>query len=315
MSKPLLYMFQPKNIDDMILPVTIRQRFKQKIENKCVDNMIISGGTGVGKTLVMKLLIKEIYKDELKPGCLMLDTACNRGLKELKTLIEQFCIKEVSALKNKCINKLVFLDDADNITKKAKNMINNISDIYTNINFVFICNDKENMTDGIKSKSEFLFMENIKTFDIYNKLEEITKKIQIPYSEEGLTLIAKNAKGDIRKAINNLDSVATCYSNISFKNVNNLSFQPKSKELNYLINSCINKNFREAIEHLKEIKNKGYCYFDILVAMIKVLKNSSLVEEIKINFINCISLTLVTISKGMETDIQIYNCIVQMIKS
>lgn len=311
--KPLLYKNIPNDINEMILPDITKSRLLQKISTKNVGNIIITGNNGVGKTLSINIVTKKIYGDKLNECCLFLNTGSNRGLQDLKNVIEDFCTREVDFISRNGLHKLIFFDDADNITKKAKNMIGNIMDINENVNFVFVCNNLDNISLKIKSKCEFLLMENIKTDSIQKKLTDICINESVKYSKEGIKLIAKNSKGDIRKSINALDSIINCYSYVNTNCVEELSFQPKSKELNQLINSCINGDLKKSLEILNDTKNKGYCYFDILVTMIDVIKNSNLIQEIKIRFINIISKCLYIISSGLESEIQVYNCIVELI--
>ena len=105
---PLVNKYSVKTIDDMILTPELRKIIKEVIRSKHINKTIITGGTGIGKTLLINLLVKEILEDQNnEDGCLNLTTSSSRGLGILKTILPQFCGALNSTLKAKNISKIV----------------------------------------------------------------------------------------------------------------------------------------------------------------------------------------------------------------
>ena len=55
--------YRPKNIDDCILPQSIKKTFKEFVKNNELPNLLLSGGSGVGKTTVARALCEELNTD------------------------------------------------------------------------------------------------------------------------------------------------------------------------------------------------------------------------------------------------------------
>ena len=55
--------YRPKNIDECILPKSIKKTFKEFVKNKELPNLLLSGGAGVGKTTVARALCGELDTD------------------------------------------------------------------------------------------------------------------------------------------------------------------------------------------------------------------------------------------------------------
>ena len=55
---PLVDKYKPKNIDNVILTPQLRTKINKIIEKKYINNTMIVGETGVGKTLLIKTKVR-----------------------------------------------------------------------------------------------------------------------------------------------------------------------------------------------------------------------------------------------------------------
>ena len=78
-------MYRPKNIDECILPKSIKKTFKEFVKNKELPNLLLSGGSGVGKTTVARALCEELNTD-----CMIINGSEESGIDILRTKIKQF---------------------------------------------------------------------------------------------------------------------------------------------------------------------------------------------------------------------------------
>jgi DNA polymerase III delta prime subunit len=153
-----------------------------------------------------------------------------------------------------------------------------------------------------------LKQDQIKTF-----LEYICQNENIVYHSNALQLIALNSRGDIRHAINNLELIYYAFNKIESKGVLELCHQPQPKIIINLIQECANRNTKEAINLVRELKQNGYCNNDILLTMIDILKEVSISENIRLEYKKIISESYINICNGIDTNLQIYGCISRMI--
>ena len=49
--------YRPTNVDECILPNSLKQTFKEFVKQKTIPNLILSGGAGVGKTTIANAML------------------------------------------------------------------------------------------------------------------------------------------------------------------------------------------------------------------------------------------------------------------
>jgi replication factor C subunit 2/4 len=116
----------------------------------------------------------------------------------------------------------------------------------------------------------------------------------------------------MRQAINNLQSTFNGYGNITVETLYKLCDRPNYKIIQDIFRACIKKELKAAFILSKSLQNAGYSNFDIIIEMGNTLKSCNmdfLNQENEIEFGKRIFLTIINISKGMDTNIQLYGCI------
>ena len=106
--------YRPKNIDDCILPKSIKKTFKDFVKNNELPNLLLSGGSGVGKTTVARALCEELNTD-----CMIINGSEESGIDVLRTKIKQFA----STMSLSGGQKVVILDEADYSTLNQRNLL------------------------------------------------------------------------------------------------------------------------------------------------------------------------------------------------
>jgi replication factor C subunit 2/4 len=311
---PLVDKYKPKNIDNVILTSQLRTKINKIIDKKYINNTMIVGDTGVGKTLLIKLLIKKILGDQYENGCMDLNTSSLRGLINLKTSLPHFCARQMTKLQNMNIPKIVLMDEADNITQKAQNLIANMMETYASDTiFIFTCNDSTKLIESIQSRCSIMVLPNIKIDTVVNTLTNICKSEYIKYTIPGLNLIAENCNGDLRATINLLDNIQNGFEFVNIANVTEMLYKPSSIEIKDIIKQCAEKELFSAYILIDTLRAKGYCSTDILLALIDVLKRVNIDEHVRIGYIDIITVYYAKISEGLDSELQMYGCISKLV--
>lgn len=310
---PFTEKYRPKKIEDLILPDIIRSKLNNIIANKIVPNIVIIGPSGVGKTTLILALAKETSNKD-NDSIISLNSIDNRGLEIINNTIIYFCKKKLVDKDNNIIPKLILMDEADNITKKAQNIISNLIEEHSQTTrFIFTCNESNKLIESIQSRCLMIYLPLIPQVQIVEYLKKICKIENISYDEEALEMIAINCKLDLRACINVLESIYNGFDYISCENIVKLSFQPNPKKILYVIQECASREINKAIILINELKHDGYCTSDILLAMIEILKQVSIDEDIRIKYIDIISQYYNKVIDGLDTNLQLYGCLSKMI--
>ena len=128
--------YRPRKIDDCILPDSIKRDLKQQVAAGELNNLLLAGPPGVGKTTAAKALCEELGlsyiiingSDEGR----FLDTVRNQA----KNFASTVSLQGLGAK-----HKVIIIDEADNTTHDVQLLLRaNIEAFYNNCRFIFTCN-------------------------------------------------------------------------------------------------------------------------------------------------------------------------------
>jgi replication factor C subunit 2/4 len=228
----------------------------------------------------------------------------------INNTINPFCKKKTTN-----INKLVILDEADSITPKAQNLLaNTISEFRKNTRFVFICNDCTQIIEAIQSRCIIIKYPRINSDNLFIKIKSICLNENIKYDDNAISTLLFVSDNDVRQAINNLECIYYSFGSLTEQNVYKLIDQPKPHYISEILKNCLNKNYIQAINIVKNLYNKGYNPNDILLTFMKCLFENPeieklITEEVKLKIYEIISLSYIRVNSGNDTLLQLCGCI------
>tara|TARA_X000000950_G_scaffold230796_1_gene279155 strand:+ start:362 stop:1393 length:1032 start_codon:yes stop_codon:yes gene_type:complete len=305
---PWVEKYRPSKLEDLILDDLTSRKMNNFLKNNDISNMIITGHPGTGKTSTILCLARQIYEDCFNECVIEYNASDNRGLETINNSIIHFCRKKVSNKKN--LPKLVILDEADNITKKAQNTLCNLMEIYdSNTKFVLTCNDYNKLVEGIQTRCLIVRYNSISADYLKKKLIEICKKENIKFDEDGLNAITFISQGDIRLAINCLESTYFGFNEITHDNVYRICEKPSKVIIMSLFDKCFKDELHDAVNLVLKLKEIGYCNNDILLTIIYVIKEIDIDEGKKVQMLEIASRSYMIVNDGVDTDLQLLRCI------
>lgn len=309
LKKPWSEKYRPKQFNKLILNDKLHLKFKKMIESDEIPNMILTGYPGSGKTSTVLCLAKQIINNNINSNLLEFNASDNRGLDIIKNRIYNFCRRKIN---NKFL-KIVILDEADNLTKKAQNTISNFMEEYKNTTrFLFTCNQNNNIIESIQSKCFLINYSNLDTSKIIKRLEYICQKEKLDYDLKSLELINYISLNDIRKCINLLETVSVS-GEISIENIYKIYDKPDPVIIKSILSYVLKCEFSNSILIINQLYDKGYCNSDILQIIMEVLKDYSIPNKFKIGMLNIVSQYLISINEGHDSKLQLYTCIIILI--
>lgn len=193
--------YRPKNFDEIVGQDEIVKIIQQRLNN--LPHLIFEGKAGTGKTTLAKTISLAINADFLE-----LNSSSERGIEVVRSKILSFC-KHLSF--NKAPYKILFLDEADNITPDAQLALRPMMEHYShNARFIFGCNYIDKIINPIKSRCKLYRFRPIDTESVIKRLRYIAEQenVFVSMSEQdinnALEELAERSRGDLRKAINDL---------------------------------------------------------------------------------------------------------------
>ena len=315
---PWIEKYRPRYIEDVYLDEYTKIKMEKIIKDKMIQNIILTGMPGTGKTTTIKCLANSLYGKNISDAVLELNASDDRGTKSADEIIGNFCKKTYggNAKDNKnSKHKLIILDEADNLTDKAQHSINKKMDEYNaTTRFAFTCNNSADIIEAIQSKCIILRYSGLTVENMIDKLESICEKEKVEYEIDALKEIAILSQGDMRNAINNLQTTWNGFKIITIDNVYAVCDRPQPILLENILINCNNNNAAEAFRIINDIIKAGYSDSDITLGLIAILKyKDTFVEDTKIKMMTTISKYAYNISKGINTKLQMYGMISELI--
>ena len=196
--------YRPKNIDDTILPKSIKNSFKSFVEKNDLPNLLLSGGPGTGKTTIAKAVVSELgYDFMLING----SDSSESGLDSLRTNIRTFA-SSVSLTGSK---KVVIIDEADHLSAAVQPALRNFMEsLSANSRFILTCNYRNRIIEPLQSRlSHFDFFiptEEKKELgkQFISRVKNILTDHKVEYDERVIIEFVIKHFPDFRKIINEL---------------------------------------------------------------------------------------------------------------
>jgi DNA polymerase III delta prime subunit len=138
--------YRPRKLDDCILPADQKNIFHEMLAKGEIQNMLLCGGAGMGKTTVARALCEELETDYI-----IINGSEESGIDVLRTKIKQFA----STVSFSGKPKVVILDEADylnpNSTQPALRAF--IEEFSSNCRFILTCNFKNRIIPPLHSRT------------------------------------------------------------------------------------------------------------------------------------------------------------------
>ena len=177
-------------------------------------------------------------------------------------------------------------------------------EIYSNTTrFCLACNMSNKIIEPIQSRCAILRYAKLRDTEILARLLEICKEESVQYNDDGLTALIFTCEGDMRQAINNLQSTHSGFGFVSGENVFKVCDQPHPVVVQAVIRACLKGEVDPALEKLHELWDQGYSAVDIVVTLFRVAKTfDELPEYTKLEYIKEIGFTHMRVLEGVGTD-------------
>ena len=162
--------------------------------------------------------------------------------------------------------KLVILDEADAMTTDAQNALRRIMEKFTkNTRFCLICNYLSGIIPALQSRCTRFRFGPLSPEQMSSRLEHVIAAEGVKIDDSGRAAVLKLAAGDMRKALNILQSSWLAFGDVNEENVYTCVGHPLPKDIVNIVTWMLNEAFSTAYRNITELKTlKGLALQDIL---------------------------------------------------
>lgn len=220
-KKVLALKYRPKRFEDLIGQTTISQTLSLALDsNRLSHAYLFSGLRGSGKTSTARIMAKALLCsqgptskpcDEC-PNCLSansnrhldiieMDAASNRGIDDIKDLIEHTKYKPSSAR-----FKVFIIDEVHMLTPQAFNaLLKTLEEPPGFVKFILATTDPLKLPATILSRTQHFRFKKISNKDVIHHLSHILHEENIDYEREALDILSRSGQGSLRDTLTMLD--------------------------------------------------------------------------------------------------------------
>jgi replication factor C subunit 3/5 len=222
-TKPWIEKYRPSSLDNIVSHQYIIDTLKQYIKIGTFPNLILFGSSGTGKTSLIKACSKELFGDDTPLLSLEINASEERGIDVIRSSVTQFANRSHSMsfnVNNLQKNQLIILDEADSMTFDAQLALKNVMDTFPKTKFCLICNCIKKLHISLISRCIKFRLHPLNPTQITDRLNYIINLEKINISNEAINKIVMQSNGDMRRAINILQSIHTAHGNKEIIHVN-----------------------------------------------------------------------------------------------
>lgn len=294
--------YRPNTIDDVVGHPNITESLKRYIENQEVPNLLFEGPSGVGKTASAIALARELYGDNWREFYLELNASDERGIDVVRDKIKDYSSTSLAGN----FQRMVFLDEADSLTDDAQSALRRTMERYADkIIYIYSCNYPDKIIPAIQSRCTRFHFGPIDDEIIKGRVNEIAENEDIEITQDGLNAIAFSSNGDLRMAIQTLQSVSVFEETITEDRVYTIMSHPDPDEVEEMILLAGSGQFNDSIDKLEKLMyTQGMSSGTILDVMHDIIWELQINEKLMVRLANQIGETDYRISQGGNEHIQ-----------
>ena len=187
--------YRPQTLEGYVGNEVIKNKVLDYLNQGSIQNLLLHGVAGTGKTTLAKLIANNLNCD-----LLYINASDERGIDTIREKIIPFA----SSLGFGDV-KIVILDEADYITPQAQATLRNTMESFSgNTRFILTCNYLERIISPLQSRCQTLEIKPPSRQDVAYRCVDICKEEKVDIDNIALKTIVNAYYPDIRKIINTI---------------------------------------------------------------------------------------------------------------
>jgi len=171
--------------------------------------------------------------------------------------------------------------------------------------FILSCNYSSKIIEPIQSRCSVYRFKSLSHDAIAARIKHIAAKEGLKLSDDALRALNYVAMGDMRRAINALQSAAVLSSEIKPEMIYEITATARPEEIKELITKAMEGKFPEALEILDALIDKGISGDEILTQMHRLVINLDIPARKKVALMDRIGEADYRITEGANEKIQL----------
>lgn len=268
---PWVEKYRPKKVDEVSHQEEVVQVLKTTIEKNSSDlpNLLFYGPPGTGKTTTILAAARDLFGDIWRSRILELNASDERGIAVVREKIKTFSQQTVSNSASNKIPpfKIVILDEADSMTRDAQSALRRTMEKEgRSTRFCLICNYISRIIEPITSRCAKFRFKPLSDSAIRGRIQMICESEKLTLDDDdAFNLLIDSSEGDMRKAITTLQSCSRLNTNVTKRDIFEVSGTVPHSWIDRLLNKVGKSgSFDKVNDFVKDLTAEGFSITKII---------------------------------------------------
>jgi len=296
--------YRPKSLDEVVGQEEIVERLKAYAKTGNLPHLLFAGPAGTGKTTCAIALARDMFGEDWRQNYFELNSSDERGIDTVRTKVKEIARLAPFGGTN---FKIIFLDEADNLTADAQAALRRTMETYSKTSrFILSANYSSRLIEPIQSRTAVFRFRPLKPAAIAEYIGRIAKAEKLKITDDGMEALVYVAEGDMRRAVNALQVAASLGSTVDADVLYKVSSTIRPEEVKALIEKALEGEFLRAREVLdKLLIEYGLSGEDIVQQLHRTVFDLNIPDESKVRLLDRIGETDFRLTEGSSERIQI----------
>lgn len=315
--------YRPKNLDEVVGNTRIISTLKRFVKERNMPHLFFAGRAGVGKTSAIQALASDLYGrdyEELQRLGLVLES--NASTLNRLTDIRETRTGEPAPIKRYMMSavpmgepfKILILDEAERLTDPAQHAMRRLMELYhRTCKVCIICNQPEMIIDYLRSRCSAFNFNPLQDEEMKNCLNRIAASENLEMEKSYLDAVLKASRGDLRKAINILQTESThALGTIDSEFIYNIQSRIQSDKVRELLNLSLKGEFIEANKLLGELLEERLPRTEIIKQISNEIPMLNIEMKYKTELLDVVARTDYLITQSRNINLQLSSLLAKM---
>lgn len=306
-ATPWVEKYRPLSLADVAAHRDIVDTIDRLTNENRLPHLLLYGPPGTGKTSTILAVARKLYGAQYHNMILELNASDDRGIDVVRQQIRDFASTQSFSFGPKSSVKLILLDEADAMTKDAQFALRRVIEKYTkNARFALICNHVNKIIPALQSRCTRFRFAPLDPVHVTERLKHVVESERLDVTDGGLAALVRLSNGDMRKALNILQSTHMASQQISEEAVYLCTGNPMPKDIEQIVYWLLNESFLDGYKRVSEMKaRKGLALVDIVREVTMFVFKLKMPSDVRVQLINDLADIEYRLSFGCNDKLQL----------